>query len=68
MGTPDRKMNQQVLLRIMLRAYKTGNQSDMDLRAMVEQMAGELKPYLEQDDLHRSRPKKKQPDSKEVAG
>lgn len=68
MNTSDRSMDQKILFRIMLRAYKMGNQKNMDLREMVRQIAFELRPFIEHDMLLPERGDLNQKNSKEVAG
>lgn len=71
MNTSKPMMDQKVLFQIMLRAYKMGHQQNMDSKEIVQKMAGELRSYLQPDQLlleRMERAELKRTNSKEVAG
>ncbi|MGN7470801.1 hypothetical protein [Brevibacillus sp. SAFN-007a] len=49
MSTSKRELNQEILLEIMLQAYRLGVQrKDVDVNMMIDTLTDELKPYFEQ--------------------
>ena len=51
MGMPDSRLNQEILLAIMLEAYQLGTQSaDIGPRTIIDRLARDLKPYFSREE------------------